>query len=139
MAGQLHLRVITPDRIALDTRVSGLRVPALDGSIGILPRHADMLAALDIGVLHYTEGGQSRDLFVSGGFLEVAKNEVRVVTQAGERPEEIDEQRAREAEKRARERLRTGRTPGGEPLDLLRVELALRRALMRLSARNSAE
>ncbi len=135
MAGGLTLRVITPERIALDEAVSSLRIPAVDGSIGILPRHAPMVAALDSGLLHYTSGGTEHVLFVSGGFAEVRGGTVRVVTEAGEKPEEIDEARAREAEKRARERLAGMLKPmEGEPIDLTRAELSLRRAIWRLRA-----
>ena len=134
-SGALTLRVITPERIVLDTAVDSVRIPGVDGSIGILPRHAAMVAALDAGLLHYRQGGRDEVMFVSGGFAEVRDDTVRVVTEAGERPAEIDEERAREAEKRARERLSQGRTADGEPLDLLRAEAALRRSLMRLQAR----
>ena len=140
MAGTLTLRVITPDRIPLDRSVASVRLPGLDGSIGVLPRHAPMIAALDAGLLRYrTEpGGPEQVLFVSGGFAEVRGDTLRVVSEAGEKPEEIDEERAREAEKRARERLSVKRAPtgeGGEPIDWLRAEAALRRSLMRLRAR----
>jgi F-type H+-transporting ATPase subunit epsilon len=135
MAGTLTLRVITPERIALDTQVQSVRVPGTDGSLGILPRHAPMVAALDTGLLHYRIEGQEQLLFVSGGFAEVRSGTVRVVTEAGERPEEIDEARAREAEQRARARLAGTLEPvAGEPLDLVRAELALRRALWRQRA-----
>src|SRR5215831_2804326 len=112
MAGTLTLRVITPDKIALDQSVASARIPGLDGSIGILPRHAPMIAALDAGLLHYRAqaGGQEEILFVAGGFAEVRDDTLRLVTQAGEKPEEIDEARAREAEKRARERISAGKT-----------------------------
>jgi F-type H+-transporting ATPase subunit epsilon len=136
MAGTLTLRVITPDRIALDQSVASVRLPALDGSIGVLPRHAPMIAALDAGLLRYrTEpGGPESALFVAGGFAEMRGETLRVVSEAGEKPEEIDEERAREAEKRARERISV-RLAEGEPIDLLRAEASLRRALMRLQAR----
>ena len=133
----LTLRVITPDKIALDSTVSSVTVPATDGQIGILPRHAPMIAALDTGLLRYTADGKKGALFVSGGFAEVRGETVRVVTEAGERPDEIDEARAKEAEKRARERIAAGKTAEGDPIDLLRAEAALRRALLRLSARES--
>jgi len=131
MAGQLTLRIITPDRIALDTQADSVRVPALDGSMGFLPRHANLVAALDVGVLSWRAAGQEHTIFVSGGFVEVREATVRVVTEAGERPKEIDVERAREAEQRARERLEQG---GDLPVavDLLRAELALRRAQVRL-------
>lgn len=131
----LTLRVITPDKIALDAQVSAVTVPAVDGEIGILPRHAPMIASLATGILRYTDGGKKHALFVSGGFAEVRGETVRVVTEAGERPDEIDEARAREAEKRARERIATGKAAQGDPVDMLRAEAALRRALLRLSAR----
>jgi F-type H+-transporting ATPase subunit epsilon len=135
MAGALTLRVITPERIALDTQVQSVRVPGASGALGILPRHAPMVAALDPGMLFFKADGKEGKLFVSGGFAEVRDNTVRVVTEAGEKPAEIDEARAREAEKRARERLAAGRAGDGEPVDMLRAEAALKRALMRLQAR----
>jgi F-type H+-transporting ATPase subunit epsilon len=135
MADALTLRVITPERIALDQSVSSVRIPGVDGSIGILPRHAPMVAALDVGIMHYKAGGREEVMFVSGGFAEVRDNTVRVVSQGGEKPEEIDEERAREAEARARERLSQTRVLEGEPIDLLRAEAALTRALMRLQTR----
>src|SRR6185295_16865183 len=115
MAGTLTLRVITPDRIALDTQVQSVRVPGASGALGILPRHAPMVAALDPGILYYTVDGKKNALFVSGGFAEVRGETVRVVTEAGERPHEIDEARAREAEQRARERIAVGRSSEGDP------------------------
>jgi F-type H+-transporting ATPase subunit epsilon len=130
MAPKLTLRVITPDRIVLDAQASSVRIPGVDGSIGILPRHAHMVAAIDVGLLRYVEDGVEKAIFVSEGFAEVKNNTLRVVCEAGELPEEVDEERAKEAEKRARARL-VGVRQVGEPVDLLRAELALRRALMR--------
>ena len=135
MAGSLTLRVITPERIALDQSVSSVRIPGVDGSIGILPRHAPMVAALDVGLMRYRTDGREEVMFVSGGFAEVRDNTVRIVSEAGEKPHEIDEARAREAEARARERLSQERAQEGEPIDLLRAEVALKRALMRLETR----
>jgi F-type H+-transporting ATPase subunit epsilon len=135
----LTLRVITPNKIALDQQVESVIVPAVDGKLGILPRHAPMIAALDTGILEYREkmGGPKQALFVSGGFAEVHGETVRVVTEAGEKPAEIDEARAKEAEQRARERLANARNnaaAAGDPIDLLRAESALLRAVMRQRA-----
>ncbi len=135
--GALTLRVITPDHIVLDTEVSSLKVPASDGSIGILPRHAHMVAALDVGELAYTTASGEEALFVSGGFVEVRANTVRVVCEAGELPDEIDEERAAEAEKRARKRLDEGRRGSVAGFDILRAELALKRARYRLQTRRA--
>ena len=132
MSGTLTLRVITPDKIALDSAVGSVTIPGMDGQIGILPRHAPMVAALDGGSLSYEEGGARRTIFVSGGFCEVRGATVRVVTEAGEKPVEIDVERAKAAERRARERIAARREDAGAPVDLLRAEAALKRALLRL-------
>ncbi len=134
MAGKLTLRVITPDRIVLDTPADAVRVPAVDGSMGFLPHHAHLVAALDLGVLTWREGGKEHSLFISGGFVEVKQDTVRVVSEAGERPADIDVGRAREAEQRARERLDKAQSSKDSGIDELRAEASLRRALMRLRA-----
>jgi len=134
MAGQLTLRVITPDAIVLDEQASYVRIPGADGSIGILPRHAAMVAALDTGLLHYKQDGKDQVLFVNGGFAEVRGSTVRVVSEAGELSREIDEERAVAAEKRALERLKEGRGVGDAEIDVLRAEAALRRAQFRILA-----
>lgn len=147
MSGSLTLRVITPDRIVVDTTVSALKFPALDGSMGILPRHATMVAALDAGALSWTPAGEHGGersgahghMFVSGGFAEVRAGTVRIVTEASEPASEIDVERAERSAQRARERLRGGGT--GISLlefDQLRAEGALRRALMRKLVANRA-
>jgi len=135
MSGALTLRVITPDQIVLDEQVDSVQVPASDGLMGILPMHAHMVATLAVGLLRYDSGGKSETLFVSGGFAEVRDNTVRIVSEAGELPEEIDEERARAAEERARKRIEEGHADG-EQIDILRAELALRRAQFRLRARS---
>jgi len=137
VAGTLTLRVITPDKIALDAAVGSVVIPGVDGQIGILPKHASMVAALDAGILRYTDGGATRTLFVSGGFCEVHGATVRVVTEAGEKPADIDVERAKAAEQRARERIAARREDTKTPVDLVRAEAALKRALLRL--RTSAE
>lgn len=131
MSRKLTLRVITPDHIVLDTQADTVRVPALDGSMGFLPRHANLVSALDMGFLTWRQDGKDHSLFVSGGFVEIKKDTVRVVSEAGELPEDVDVERAREAEARARERLDQGRETSAS-IDILRAELALRRAQFRL-------
>ena len=98
MAEQLTLRIITPERTVVDTPASSVRMPATDGSMGVFPRHAAMVAALDAGELLYKQDGQEHVLFVAGGFAEVRDNTLRILTPAGEMPEEIDVERAKEAE-----------------------------------------
>jgi F-type H+-transporting ATPase subunit epsilon len=100
-----------------------------------------MVAALAEGKLSYRQGTNAEHLFISGGFAEVRGNTVRVLTGAGETPSEIDIERARSAEERARARLKpreTGLTAGEAQIDLARASAALRRALARLKLKGYA-
>jgi F-type H+-transporting ATPase subunit epsilon len=132
MAG-LTLRIITPERVVLDEAVDSVCVPASDGSMGIFPKHAGMVAALDAGELRYSAGGGEQVLFVSGGFAEVRDDTVRVLTSAGESPGDIDEERAKEAERRARERLAMSREAvQRDAVDTARARASLQRAMARI-------
>jgi F-type H+-transporting ATPase subunit epsilon len=133
MADSITLRVITPEKIVLDTVASAVVVPGVDGEIGILPRHAPMVAALGPGSLAYTTGGVRESLFVAGGSAVVRQNTLRVVSEASARPSPIEVDRAQRAAERAREHLHT-EVHVAEEFDSLRAELALRRAMMRLRA-----
>ena len=132
MAG-LTLRIITPEAVVLDEVVDSVSVTATDGSMGIHPRHAGMVAALGPGELRYKTPGGEESLFIAGGFAEVRGDTVRVLTAAGERWNEIDEERAREAEKRARERLDMSKESSRrDAVDMIRARASLQRALARI-------
>ena len=66
------------------------------------------------------------------GFIQVMPDAVTIMAEVVEWPEEIDEERAKEAKIRAERRLQAG----GAELDVGRAELALKRALVRLEARH---
>jgi F-type H+-transporting ATPase subunit epsilon len=132
MSGPITLRVVTPERVVLDTTVNSVVFPGLDGSTGVLKGHAPLVSALGVGELSFRdESGQETGLFVAGGFAEVRDNTVRIVTEASEPPTEIDLERATEAAKRARKRIDEFQAIKGEDFDLVRAEYALQRALTR--------
>jgi F-type H+-transporting ATPase subunit epsilon len=60
------------------------QIPAANGYVGILPGHAALLAELGAGKLSYAASGQRRSLTVSGGWLEVASDHVRVLADGAE-------------------------------------------------------
>jgi F-type H+-transporting ATPase subunit epsilon len=76
----LHCTVVTPERSILDEDAERIVVPAHDGEIGILPGHARLLAKLGVGVLRVTTAGQTHEVFIEGGFVQVADNRVTVLT-----------------------------------------------------------
>ena len=132
MAG-LTLRIITPERVILDEAVDSVSVTATDGGMGIFPKHAGMVTALDPGELTYKSSSGEESMFVAGGFAEVRGDTVRVLTAAGEPWSDIDEERAREAEARARERLSVTRAAATQDaVDMARARASLQRALARI-------
>ena len=86
----LHCTVVTPEKAILETEAEQVTVPAHDGEIGILPKHARLLAKLGVGVLRVTSGGKTKELFVDGGFVQVAEDRVTVLTDSASEMTDID-------------------------------------------------
>jgi F-type H+-transporting ATPase subunit epsilon len=111
--------------------------------MGILPRHAPLVAQLAVGRLRVQKrGGQWVDFSVAEGFAKVQANKVIVLADAAEEASEIDIGRARESMERATKRLemhRLGTVPEGMDVDPYREQMALKRALNRLKVAGKAE
>jgi F-type H+-transporting ATPase subunit epsilon len=90
MARILQLRVVTPERSVYQGDADFVVVPAHDGEIGILPRHARLLAALGAGELRATSGGNVQRFFVEGGVVQVRDDRVTVLCDRARRLEEMD-------------------------------------------------
>jgi F-type H+-transporting ATPase subunit epsilon len=88
MAGTLKVRVVSPDKIVFEGESSAVVAPAWDGQVGILPKHAPMLALLGSGKLDIERPGGGSDTFhVAGGVLKVERDQVTVLTEyAGTEP-----------------------------------------------------
>ncbi|MBQ9031736.1 MAG: ATP synthase F1 subunit epsilon [Parasporobacterium sp.] len=122
------LRFLCADEKEYEGPCVSLKVPLSDGSAGILADHANMVAALVNGELTFDTGERQEIYAVSDGLLEIKNGEVTILAYSAERPNEIDENRAREAAERARARLR--RRMSG--LEYRQSQVALSRALNRL-------
>lgn len=130
MAGALNLKIITPDRITLDTQVDGVLATAVDGELYILPNHEPLVTALSIDMLRYRIGKEEEIAAVMGGILEVRNNEVTVLTDAAELDTEIDVARAN----MAKEKAEAEKTQKTDKLDVYVAEMAISRAIARLKA-----
>jgi F-type H+-transporting ATPase subunit epsilon len=134
LAATFLLQIASPERVVLRRQAVSLVAPGVEGYLGILARHAPLLAALDVGQLKFTlEDGSEGFVALSGGVLEVSRNEVSVLGDTAELAAEIDGERARRARDRAWSRL--GEKTEG--VDSERAQLALRRALNRLRVAGS--
>lgn len=123
------LKIITPDRVFYEKPVKMVEFNTVEGEIGVLPGHIPMTVIIKPGVLTITEEDNSREAALHAGFAEILQNQVTILAEIIEWPEEIDATRAQEAKERAEERLRT-KDAG---TDVSRAEIALKRALTRIN------
>ncbi|MEM6786723.1 MAG: ATP synthase F1 subunit epsilon [Myxococcota bacterium] len=86
----LHLEVITPEGVKLDERVDEVVAPSVNGEFGVLPGHLPMLAALNIGLLHYAREGKTTDVAVGTGFAEVLGDKTLILTDRFITRDEVD-------------------------------------------------
>ena len=102
------LKIVASDHIFYNGNCETLVVPAHDGEMGILPHHEAMILAVQEGELRFRVPGETqwRESIVGRGIVQVANNRVTMLVDTAERPEDIDEVRAREALERAEEQLR---------------------------------
>jgi F-type H+-transporting ATPase subunit epsilon len=102
----LDVSIVVPEEEVFNGPAESLRAPGTEGSFQVLTGHAPMIAAIETGPLFVEPEGSSRIAFAtSGGFVEVLDDEVTVLAETAEPADAIDEDRAREAEDRARQRL----------------------------------
>jgi F-type H+-transporting ATPase subunit epsilon len=128
--GNLHLEVVTPEKVMVSQEVEIVVAPGSLGEFGVLEGHVPFLTGIMPGEVRYTSGGQTEHLAVTSGFAEVSDNRVSVLVDAAEKARDIDMERARKAMERAQQRLAKDR--GTEDIDFARAEAALKRAIMRI-------
>lgn len=106
-----YLKVVASDKVFYDGMCQSLTVPIDDGSIGILADHENTVMVITSGEISIkTDDGEEIHGFVGDGFIEVIDGEATVVALSAERPDDIDDVRAREALERAKEELRHQQT-----------------------------
>jgi len=133
----LHVDIVTPTKTAYEGDVKSITIPGTLGSFQVLYNHAPLMSSFEIGQIKIEESEGKKNIYAtSGGTVEVLNNKVVVLAESFESPEEIDIERAKAAMARAKKRI--ARETDEETIDVLRAELALRRALNRLKLVNKA-
>lgn len=114
----LRLEVVSPDGLVFEGDVAMVVIPATGGEIGILPRHAPLVAQLAIGELRVrTLGNETISLAVADGFVKVQTDKVIVLAGDAELASEIDEAKVIRARDRALANLamwKEGKAPPGQ-------------------------
>ncbi len=96
----IRLIVITPERQVLEETTHSVVFAAHDGELGVLHNRAPMMCELGVGQLRYESGGQTRRLFIDGGFAQVYENTVTVLTQQAIPVEKITPDTLADAERK---------------------------------------
>ncbi len=131
MADHFKLQVITPDRKFYQGDVQMVELTTTEGQIGVYARHIPLTAVVAPGILTIHEDGEKKTAALMSGFVQIMPEEITIMAEVIEWPDEIDENRAKEAKTRAERRIQSH----DAEMDVARAELALKRALVRLEAR----
>jgi F-type H+-transporting ATPase subunit epsilon len=96
-SGLLTVRLVTPDRVLLDSTAEAVELPSMSGYLEALYGAAPLLAELGAGEVRL-HGGASGDqkFFVAWGFVEVLPERVTILAETALHPNEIDRAEAQQ-------------------------------------------
>lgn len=123
-----RLQIISPDRIFYDGEAKMLEMVTTEGEVGIYKGHIPMTNVLKPGIVTIHEENGIKRAAVHEGFVEILPDEITIMAEVAEWPDEIDVNRAKEAEGRAQNRIKSQ----SKDIDVARAEAALKRALTRI-------
>ena len=126
----VNLNVVSAEEALFSGSIKSLQITGSEGELGIMPGHAPLLTSLKPGMALITKEDDTEEvIYLSGGMLEVQPNNVIVLADVATRADDLDEQAALEAKKRAEDNMHA---TGGDvdyaavAADLARAEAQLR-------------
>ena len=126
MSKTFQLDIVTPTNVISEGQVEYLRSPSIEGLFGIMGGHAVATILMDVGEIKVTKEGKEYYYATNGGFADIRPESVMLLVETAEKVSDIDKDRAEEAMKRAKDRLKDNET------DLKRAKNAIARARNRL-------
>ncbi len=105
MAATLKLEIVTPEAMVFSDDVEMVSLSGIDGDMGIYPDHMPLMTQLAAGEVLVRKNGSDVSLAVGDGFVQVTKERVAILTDMAIKADDIDEQKALEAQKKAEARL----------------------------------
>ena len=111
MAKTLHVDIVSAEQQVYSGEAGMLIAPGVSGELGILPEHVPLLTRLKPGTVRIQKAGAEEEvIYVSGGMMEVQPDRVTILADTSIRAHDLDEAKAMEAERVAKEALanRTG-------------------------------
>jgi F-type H+-transporting ATPase subunit epsilon len=127
VGNKILLEIVTPYGLVYSGEADEVTANGSEGEFCVLPGHVPYVTTLNIGMLIAKTAKESKYFFVNWGYAEIGPDKVLVLADSAERSDEIDVERAKEAMKRAEERLKKC-----EECDFHRAEASLARAATRV-------
>jgi F-type H+-transporting ATPase subunit epsilon len=129
MAGTINVDIVSAEGEIFSGPAAMVFVPAVQGEIGIAPRHAPLLTTLKAGEVRVqTPDGEEHGFYVGGGALEIQPQRVTVLADTALRARDLDEAAALAAKQRAEEALRQK----GDEISIAEAQAELLRALAQI-------
>ena len=129
---EINLEIITPEKIIYKDSVDSITVPGTKGMFQVLKDHAPLMSTIEIGVIKLKKNDENTYFTTAGGTIEVLNNNVLILADSVEVIDDIDIDRAESAKTRAEENLKRKKE---KEIDGVRAELALKRAINRINAK----
>lgn len=98
----LHLKIVTPQKIVVEIETTSVTAPSVEGEITILPHHSRLFSQLKAGVLRFKKGSSEEIFAIGGGFLETDGKELNILVSRAYGQDEIDEKQTKDAIERAK-------------------------------------
>lgn len=78
MKRSLNLAIVAPEKVIFKGDVESVDFPGTGGQFTVLPMHAALISSLSQGKIRFVKGGESTELPIKSGFVEVKKDIVSV-------------------------------------------------------------
>lgn len=106
MSAAFTVHILAADHVFYEGPCESIIIPTTNGQLGILAHHSNLIAAIVPGKLSFRiPGCQTWIAAVSEGLVKVENNDVLVLVDSAEKPEEIDANRAKREAEEAREQM----------------------------------
>ncbi len=126
------LEIVTPEHVFYSGNADRVVVRTAVGDVCILKNHEPYVAPLSIGKMKVVHENKDRYAVLSQGYIKVEREKLTILTDTAEWADQIDVKRAEEAKERAKKRLESK----DSNLDVLRAEIALKKAIQRINVAN---
>ncbi len=124
----LHVQVVTPEKVILDTQADEVVIPTIQGEIAVLPHHIPLFTQLGPGEVILNKENTTESLVVVGGFLEVGNDTVTILADYAVHGKDISAVKAQEAVQRAEKAMKEK----ANDKDFAIAEAEFRRAILEL-------